>query len=187
MKKLIYSILVVAATALMTAQRTPSNPASTVTPPVAKKIHTENHIHGGTLVDDYRWLREKSNADPSSGSSSNLSAWRGDKSAALFLLGSLKPRGWDKVPRSDHRKKVSTTISVEAHELLRRLVESGRVATLAEAVDEVVKRARRTENRSRLEQATAAYFARLSRAAAQEEKELGLALGQSGNEVRFDD
>jgi oligopeptidase B len=74
MKKLIYSILVVAATALMTAQRTPSNPAGTVTPPVAKKIHTENHIHGGTLVDDYRWLREKSNADPSSNLSSNLSA-----------------------------------------------------------------------------------------------------------------
>jgi oligopeptidase B len=63
MRKLIYSILVVAATALMSAQRTPSNPAGTVTPPVAKRIHSENHIHGGTLVDDYRWLREKSNPE----------------------------------------------------------------------------------------------------------------------------
>ena len=63
MKKLIYSILVVVATAFMTAQRTPSNPAGTVTPPVAKKIHSENHIHGGTLVDDYGWLREKSNPE----------------------------------------------------------------------------------------------------------------------------
>jgi hypothetical protein len=38
-----------------------------------------------------------------------------------------------------------------------------------------------------MEQATAAYFARLSRAAAQEEKKLGLALGQSADEVSFDD
>ncbi|MGD0008955.1 MAG: hypothetical protein ABSE93_10470 [Terriglobia bacterium] len=59
----IYSILVVAATGLMTAQRTPSNPAGTVTPPVAEKIHSENHIHGGTLADDYGWLREKSNPE----------------------------------------------------------------------------------------------------------------------------
>jgi hypothetical protein len=91
------------------------------------------------------------------------------------------------VPRSDRRRKVSTTISAEAYDFLRRLVESGRAATLAEAVDQVVKRARRTENRSRLEQATAAYFARRSPVAAQEEKELGLALGQSADEVSFDD
>ena len=91
------------------------------------------------------------------------------------------------MPRSDHRRKVSTTISAEAYDFLRRLVESGRAATLAEAVDQVVKRARRTENRSRLEQATAAYFARRSPAAAQEEKELELALGQSGDEVSFAD
>jgi Arc/MetJ-type ribon-helix-helix transcriptional regulator len=91
------------------------------------------------------------------------------------------------VRHSNHRRKVSTTISAEAYEFLRRLVESGRAATLAEAVDQVVQRARQTENRSRLEQATAAYFARLSPAAAQEEKKLGLALGQLGDEVRFDD
>jgi oligopeptidase B len=30
-------------------------------PPVAKTVHTENHIHGGKLVDDYHWLRDKSN------------------------------------------------------------------------------------------------------------------------------
>jgi hypothetical protein len=91
------------------------------------------------------------------------------------------------VLRSNRRRKVSTTISAEAYEFLRRLVESGGAASLAEAVDQVVLRARRTESRSRLEQATAAYFARLSRAAAQEEKKLGLALGQSADEVRFDD
>ena len=91
------------------------------------------------------------------------------------------------VARSDHRRKVSTTVSAEARVFLRRLVECGRAATLSEAVDQVVKRARRIENRSRLEQATAAYFARRPPAAAQEEKDLEDALGQSEDEVSFDD
>ncbi len=42
--------------------RNPNPPAAT-TPPVAKKIHTENHINGGNLVDDYRWLRDKPNPE----------------------------------------------------------------------------------------------------------------------------
>jgi oligopeptidase B len=36
---------------------------SVTTPPVAKKVHTENHVNGGKLVDDYHWLREKSNPE----------------------------------------------------------------------------------------------------------------------------
>ncbi|MBZ5505347.1 MAG: S9 family peptidase [Acidobacteriia bacterium] len=32
-------------------------------PPVAKTDHTENHINGGKLVDDYHWLRNKSNPE----------------------------------------------------------------------------------------------------------------------------
>ena len=28
-------------------------------PPIARKLHTENSLHGITLVDDYAWLREK--------------------------------------------------------------------------------------------------------------------------------
>ncbi len=59
MKKLLYSVLVVIAISVVA----PSNPAGTGTPPVAKRIHTENQINGGTLVDDYRWLREKSNPE----------------------------------------------------------------------------------------------------------------------------
>ena len=39
------------------------NPFSDFSQPVAKKIHTENHVNGGSLVDDYRWLREKSNPE----------------------------------------------------------------------------------------------------------------------------
>ncbi len=37
--------------------------APPVPPPVAKKIHTENHINGGNLVDDYSWLRDKKNPE----------------------------------------------------------------------------------------------------------------------------
>jgi oligopeptidase B len=32
-------------------------------PPVAKSIPTENDINGGKLVDDYRWMRDKSNPE----------------------------------------------------------------------------------------------------------------------------
>jgi len=28
-------------------------------PPTAKKVHTEKHINGGALTDDYAWLRER--------------------------------------------------------------------------------------------------------------------------------
>src|SRR5258708_31938470 len=40
-----------------------SNSPAAATPPVAKKVHTENHINGGNFVDDYRWLREKPNPE----------------------------------------------------------------------------------------------------------------------------
>ena len=43
------------------ANSTPT--VSGMTPPIAKKIHTENHINGGNLVDDYRWLRDKHNSE----------------------------------------------------------------------------------------------------------------------------
>ena len=34
-----------------------------VTPPVARKIHTQKTVNGKTLFDDYAWLRERSNPD----------------------------------------------------------------------------------------------------------------------------
>ena len=37
--------------------------AQTPTPPVAKKVHTERPINGAVLVDDYAWLRERSNPE----------------------------------------------------------------------------------------------------------------------------
>lgn len=32
-------------------------------PPVARKRHTEVHLHGTVLTDDYAWLREKENPE----------------------------------------------------------------------------------------------------------------------------
>ena len=64
MPRVDYLIVMAAATSFWAAQPA-ARPAGAETsaPPAAKKVHTENHINGGTLVDDYRWLREKSNPE----------------------------------------------------------------------------------------------------------------------------
>ncbi|HZD49634.1 MAG TPA: S9 family peptidase [Silvibacterium sp.] len=49
-----------AAAFLITATAFGQN-ASTPTPPVAEKIHKERQINGAVLVDDYGWLRERTN------------------------------------------------------------------------------------------------------------------------------
>jgi oligopeptidase B len=58
-KKCLQVLAVLALTFLIAADDKPAAPSSALTPPVARKTHTENHINGGNLVDDYRWLREK--------------------------------------------------------------------------------------------------------------------------------
>lgn len=54
-------------TTLVNADDQPANATNNANtpplPPVAKKVHKETHIHGGTLADDYHWLREKSNPE----------------------------------------------------------------------------------------------------------------------------
>lgn len=85
-----------------------------------------------------------------------------------------------------HREKISTTISAEGYAYLRGLIRSGRAKSLAEAVDMVVLRNRRADNRSRLERDTAAYFERLSAKAAEAETRLEKALGQMIDEIDFD-
>src|SRR5271169_2450255 len=45
------------------SSQTQNSPGVTVTPPVAKKVPTQKKINGKTLVDDYAWLRERSNPD----------------------------------------------------------------------------------------------------------------------------
>jgi len=42
---------------------TQTTSATEAKPPIAKKIHTEKAVNGKTLVDDYVWLRERSNPD----------------------------------------------------------------------------------------------------------------------------
>lgn len=85
-----------------------------------------------------------------------------------------------------HREKISTTISAEGYAYLRELVRTGRAKSLAEAVDMVVLRNRRADNRSRLERDTAAYFERLSTKAAGAEAKLEKVLGQVIDEIDFD-
>jgi oligopeptidase B len=54
--RLISSVVLMLASATALAQN-----ASTPKPPVADKIHTEKPINGAVLVDDYAWLRERTN------------------------------------------------------------------------------------------------------------------------------
>jgi oligopeptidase B len=63
MKKFSGLLFLAALAALLAANPGRSDQTASAAPPVAKKIHTENHINGGTLVDDYQWLREKSNPE----------------------------------------------------------------------------------------------------------------------------
>src|SRR5712671_5248051 len=62
MKTLIYLTGIIASMTFTVAE-TPTDSSAPAAAPVAKKVHTENHINGGTLVDDYHWLREKSNPE----------------------------------------------------------------------------------------------------------------------------
>jgi len=63
LKKCLFVAALLGLTVAIAADDRSSTPSSSLTPPVAKKVHTENHINGGNLVDDYRWLREKSNPE----------------------------------------------------------------------------------------------------------------------------
>jgi hypothetical protein len=91
------------------------------------------------------------------------------------------------MPRRVHRLKLSTTVDPETHRYLHRLVRIGRVKNVAEAIDEVVLRAKRAEQRSRLEKDTAAYFQALAGDAAKEESRLDAAVAQIAGEVDFGD
>ena len=88
---------------------------------------------------------------------------------------------------STNRYKLSTTVSPKTHEYLESLVETGRAATIAEAVDLTVERVRRSEIRALLEQDTAAYFEGRQARSTSEESRLEKTLGQMADEVDFDD
>jgi oligopeptidase B len=65
MKKSVIVLLFTLMTTLLFADDKPGNSANAPAPPppAAKKVHTENRINGGDLVDDYAWLRTKSNPE----------------------------------------------------------------------------------------------------------------------------
>ena len=50
-------------TAKSDQEKSNASTVSAVAPPVAKKIHTEKTVNSKTLVDNYAWLRERSNPD----------------------------------------------------------------------------------------------------------------------------
>jgi len=84
------------------------------------------------------------------------------------------------------RQKISTTISPHTLFYLQRLIETGEVQTLADAVDLVIERLLVFENRERLDRDTAAYFTNLSPEAEEEESRLGSALAKSAAGVNVD-
>ena len=84
------------------------------------------------------------------------------------------------------RQKISTTISSTAFSYLERLIAKGEVQNLAEAIDLAVDRLRAFENRERLENDTAAYFANLTEKEAAEERALETALSQSAAGIDVD-
>ena len=84
------------------------------------------------------------------------------------------------------RTKLSTTVAQENFQYLQTLVRAGRASSMAEAVDLAIVRMRRTENRQRLEQATAAYFEELSVPAQAEEQALANRLHTQAGSIDFD-
>jgi hypothetical protein len=84
------------------------------------------------------------------------------------------------------RTKLSTTVSPETIEFLERKVASGEAATLAEAVDMVIRKVRQLENRQRLAAATARYFDELEPRAAAEENAIARDLASAASAIDFD-
>jgi hypothetical protein len=85
------------------------------------------------------------------------------------------------------RKKLSTTVSSDGYALLRNLVRAGKAANLAQAVDLVLSEFRRSENRRRLEQATARYYEEASSDALDEENALAATFQASASEINVDE
>jgi hypothetical protein len=84
------------------------------------------------------------------------------------------------------RQKISTTIAVENQKFLKSVIKSGRATNLAEAVDWAVSVARRAAIRSKLEEATAAYYGSLSGEDLEREQELEKAVGHAASLVDYD-
>jgi Arc/MetJ-type ribon-helix-helix transcriptional regulator len=84
------------------------------------------------------------------------------------------------------RQKISTTISPASLYYLERLIEKGEVQNLAEAIDLAIERLLAFENRERLENDTAAYFANLTEKESAAERSLETALSHRAAEIDVD-
>jgi len=84
------------------------------------------------------------------------------------------------------RQKISTTVSSSSLAYLEGLIRGGVARTLAEAIDLAIERLLVYENRERLANDTAAYFANMSDKEAAEEQRLEAALCQSAAGIDFD-
>lgn len=84
------------------------------------------------------------------------------------------------------RQKISTTISPDTFAYLDELIRKGEARTLAEALDRAVERLLVFENRERLANDTAAYFAGMTKEEATEEQRLEAALSQASAGIDFD-
>jgi hemerythrin-like domain-containing protein len=84
------------------------------------------------------------------------------------------------------RAKLSTTVACETYEFLEAMVERGDVATLAEALDAIISKVRRMENRKRLAEATARYFEQLDSHTMTEENALAQDMTSAASTIDFD-
>jgi hypothetical protein len=84
------------------------------------------------------------------------------------------------------RQKISTTISPDTFAYLEELIRKGEARTLAEALDRAVGRLLVFENRERLANDTAAYFAGMTEKEATEEQRLEAVLSQASAGIDFD-
>jgi len=89
-------------------------------------------------------------------------------------------------PARLNRQKISTTISASALSYLEESIQRGQARTLAEAIDLAIERLLVYENRERLANDTAAYFANLTDEEAAEEQRLEAALSNSAGRIDFD-
>ena len=85
------------------------------------------------------------------------------------------------------REKLSTTVSPETYEFLKQMVDQGKAATIAEALDIAIAAVRRLDNRRRLAAATTRYFEEMGPKAATEERSLAGDLAAASGRINFDD
>ena len=84
------------------------------------------------------------------------------------------------------RTKLSTTVSPETYQFLEQMISKGQATTMAEALDAVIIKVKRLENRKRLASATARYFEQLDSPTVDEERQLVTGLASAAGKVDVD-